>query len=49
MRQTGTIYARGNNIVNTFRNRTDDVKCKLFKAYNVYQQYPTDIELCILK
>ena len=33
MRQIGSIYGRGNSIINKFRTCTDDVKCILFKTY----------------
>ena len=33
MRQTASIYARGNMIINTFKFCTDEVKCDLCKTY----------------
>lgn len=33
MRQTSSIYARGNMIINTFNFCTEEVKCMLFKTY----------------
>ena len=33
MRQTASIYARGNMIINTFKFCTDEVKCNLYKTY----------------
>ena len=33
MKQTASIYARGNMIINTFKFCTDEVKCNLYKTY----------------
>lgn len=41
MRQTSSIYARGNMLINTFNFCTDNVKCMLFNTYisNFYMTY----------